>query len=348
MDKKKYLGGKKIMYDNTNYLTEEKIRPKRFDRMIEYAYKKDLIWLLKKSKGFRKVNCPACQSKKKKKLFIKNSFKYNTCLTCNTSYISPRPTLKILENFYFRSEGYKAWSKYTFKASEKSRVKNLIYPRIKLIKNFIKKYKIKNNLALEIGPGYGTYSSILKKKKFFKKVKVVEANKDLIESCKKKNLIVEGGSFENIKFNEKFDLVSSFEVIEHSFSPKNFLRKIYKILSQNSLVFISCPNVQGFDNAVLGKDSSTFDHEHLNYFNPDSIKILFRKNKFKILYLSTPGKLDVDLVRNYAKKNKNFINKDSFLYQILLSKNVKLRKNFQNFLYNNCLSGHMLIIAKKN
>jgi len=66
MDKKKYLGGKKIMYDNTNYLTEEKIRPKRFDRLIEYAYKKDLIWLLKKSKGFRKVNCPACQSKKKK------------------------------------------------------------------------------------------------------------------------------------------------------------------------------------------------------------------------------------------------------------------------------------------
>ena len=178
------------MPEKSNYLTEEKIRPKKFDKILASAYKKDLFWLLKKSSKFVNVNCPACDSKKKEKLFVKNGLKYNTCLNCDSSYISPRPTLKILEDFYFRSEGYKAWSKYTFKISEKSREKNLIIPRINLIKKFIKKYKIRKNVAVEIGPGYGTYSSVLKRQKIFKRVKVVEANKDLIESCKKKNLLL--------------------------------------------------------------------------------------------------------------------------------------------------------------
>jgi SAM-dependent methyltransferase len=335
------------MTDKLNYLSENKIRPNKYKKILAKAYKKDLDWLVKKSKTFVNVSCPTCESKNKEILFIKNSFKYNTCIKCYTSYISPRPTIETLREFYYRSEGYKAWAKYTFKASEKVRRKNLITPRIKLIKKFIKKYNISKNLAVEIGPGYGTYSEALSKENIFKKVKVIEVNRELIESCKKKNLEVMMGNFENIRFNEKIDLISSFEVIEHLFSPKNFLRKIYQNLSSKSLLFLTCPNVNGFDNMILQKNSTTFDHEHLNYFSPSSIKLLFKKNKFKILHLSTPGKLDIDLVMNYLKVNNNFINRKSFFYQILFSKNDTTTKNFQNFLSNNCLSGHMLIIAKK-
>jgi SAM-dependent methyltransferase len=262
--------------------------------------------LLEKNGQFVNVNCPACNSKKRKKFFEKDRLKYHTCVVCNTVYISPRPSSKILKEFYYQSKGYEAWTKYTFKVSEKSREKNLVIPRITLLKKYLKKYNVKSNLAIEIGPGYGTYTSYLKKKKFFKKVGVIEANKDLIENCKKRKLNFLANDFEKINIKEKVNLLSGFEVIEHLFSPIKFLKKAHKILSSNSLIFISCPNVHGFDNILLGKNSGTFDHEHLNYFNPKSIKLLFEKNKFKILHLSTPGKLDVDLVCKYAQKTKNF------------------------------------------
>ncbi len=335
------------MAKSQKYLTENIIRQDKFKKILDKAYLKDKNWLIKKSKNFRMVSCPACGSKAKKKFFEKNHFKFKICLKCSTAYISPRPSIKILKEFYNKSEGYKYWAKYTFKHSEKNRRKNLVNPRIKLINKYLKKYRINKNLALEVGPGYGTYSEALKKKKIFKKVQVVEANKDLVKSCQEKKLDVIEDAFENIKLKKKIDLLSSFEVIEHLFSPKSFLDKIHKNMSSRSLLFITCPNLHGFDNMVLGKASSTFDHEHLNYFTPQSIQILLNKSKFKILHLSTPGKLDVDLVAKYAKNNKNFLSKRSFFNQILFSKDKKLKEKFQSFLFDNCLSGHMLVIAKK-
>ena len=75
---------------------------------------------------------------------------------------------------------------------------------------------------------------------------------------------------------------------------------------------LSCPNINGFDNLILKKNSSTIEHEHLNYFNPHSIKKLLKLSSFKILEVSTPGKLDFEIVKNFLSKNKNLIEKNSF------------------------------------
>ena len=38
---------------------------------------------------------------------------------------------------------------------------------------------------------------------------------------------------------------------------------------------MTCPNIGGFETTVLGKESDTVDHEHLNLFNTTSIKTIF-------------------------------------------------------------------------
>ena len=77
---------------------------------------------------------------------------------------------------------------------------------------------------------------------------------------------------EKVKFSdEKVDVIASFEVIEHLFSPRDLIIKCASILSPGGILILTCPNVQGFDISVLQKLSNSVDFEHLNYFNPSSL-----------------------------------------------------------------------------
>ena len=57
---------------------------------------------------------------------------------------------------------------------------------------------------------------------------------------------------------------------------------------------ISVPNIHGFDTLSLGAEANAIDHEHLNYFNPDSLAILLERYSFTVEESLTPGRLDVD------------------------------------------------------
>ena len=66
------------------------------------------------------------------------------------------------------------------------------------------------------------------------------------------------------------------------------------------------------------------------------------KNKFKIINITTPGKLDIDILSN----NEFFI-KDKFWKKFVKYANSKEKKDMQNFLQKNLLSSHMIVVCKK-
>ena len=96
------------------------------------------------------------------------------------------------------------------------------------------------------------------------------------------------------------DVVTSFEVIEHLFSPRGFLERCAAVLRPGGLLVITCPNVRGFDVEVLGEASATVDAEHLNYLHPDSLGALLERCGFTVVEAQTPGRLDAELVRKKA------------------------------------------------
>ena len=327
-------------------LDEISIRSSEFKKKLKISITKDINYLLKKKKNFVKVNCPACNSKYKEKYFNKRGFNYVICFKCLTIYTSPRPTETILKDFYFKSDVYKTWAKYIFPKGDTARRKEIVEPRINQIQSWINKKK-KLERSLEVGAGYGTFSKSLKSKKIFKKVIVIEPNKKLSEICKQKGLVVINDTFFNFKPREKFDLISSFEVVEHLFSPKNFLKKSYNLLKKDGIICLSMPNALGFDTLILKSNSTTFDHEHLNYFNVESFKILLRKIGFKQIEITTPGKLDVELVET-SYKNKKRLNVNEKIVNQIFYKNSLIENNeLQKFIFKHGLSSHMFILAKK-
>ena len=125
-----------------------------------------------------------------------------------------------------------------------------------------------------------------------------------------------------------------------------YINQIKKITKKNGLIIFTCPNGEGFDVRILLKNSNTIDHEHLNYFNPHSIKILLERLKLKVIEIFTPGQLDVDIVKNFKDKAKNYKLNNFFFNVILDKKNKDLASNFQKFLINNKLSSNMWVVAK--
>ena len=127
---------------------------------------------------------------------------------------------------------------------------------------------------------------------------------------------------------------------------KNYIKKIKKFIKPNGILVITCPNGDGFDVRFLLKNSATIDHEHLNYFNPDSIAIALKKLNFNIIEIFTPGKLDLDIVKNTLKRKKITTLKNYFFDKIIFNENKDLSDNFQKFLVKNKLSSNMWVVAK--
>src|SRR3989344_2756537 len=278
-------------------MKEEEIRPKKLMDKQKEMYMKDITNLLKRKKEFVNVNCPACESDNYEKSLEKYNLTYVICKECGTMFVNPRPTLKILNEYYTNSKNYKYWNEVIFPTSENIRRMKIFKPRAERIAEICKHYKIKTNIIVDVGAGFGTFCEEINKMKIFNKAIAVEPIPYLAETCRKKKLEVIEKQIEKVKFDYNIDVVTSFETIEHLYSPKDFLLGCKKILSENGFIIITCPNIQGFDIFTLKELSDSIDTEHLNYFNPNSLSKLLSKCGFEVIETSTPGKLDAELVR---------------------------------------------------
>lgn len=332
--------------ESKNRLTEDQIRPRKLKIINRKKNKEDINFLLSRKKEFLKVSCPACLKKGNKKYLTKNNFKYLICTKCKTFYVSPRPSEKLLGEFYKQSVVYKFFNNYIFPKTEKIRAKKISKPRLDKIIKLSKKYNLIQPSLMEVGPGYGTFCKLAKKSNFFSSVEAVEPTPDGAENCRKNKILVYEETIEKLKINKRFDIIVNFEVIEHLFWPKNFLISMRKFLKKKGFIILTCPNGMGFDIQVLKEKSDSIDHEHINYFNPLSIEKLFQNCGYSVIEIFTPGQLDVDLVRNKVINKEFSLEKNSF-YEDIIIKNYETKGlEFQKFLINNKLSSNMWVIAQ--
>jgi len=327
-------------------MKEEDIRPVNLMEENEILHKEDVKKLLKNKKFFREVPCSACNSKNYRPVFKKDNFAFVVCKDCETVFINPRPTEKMLTDFYANSKSIKHWNDKIFPASEDARRNKIFIPRAKKIVDLCKKYNTENEAIFDVG-GYGTFCEEIKKFNIFKRVICIEPSRDLAETCRRKGIEVIEKPIEEVGIS-KASVITNFELIEHLFSPKDFIIACHKALSKGGLLFLTTPNIKGFDLMILDKLSDNIDGpNHLNYFNCESLGNLLQNCGFKVEEVITPGKLDAEIVRNKILSGELDISGQSFLKYVLVDQWEKVGFNFQNFLADNALSSHLWIVARK-
>jgi len=329
-------------------LTVEDIRPAELLKDQKTAVLTDIGRLLSRYREFVHVACPACGTDRASPRFKKNGIAYVDCAACRSFYVNPRPTPEVLDWFYRDSSNYAYWNKIVFPASEAARRDKIFVPRLNRILEICAKYAVPSDSILDVGAGFGTFCLEVQNRRAFKRVVGVEPTSSLAETCRQRGLEVIESPIERASVDHAggFDVVTSFEVIEHLFAPADFVAHAARLLRPGGILVLTCPNGEGFDVETLGVLSDTVDHEHLNYFNPDSLAGMLERQGLEVLEAFTPGKLDADLVRTRALAGEFDLSAQPFLKRVLIDEWDRIGQIFQDFLVQNGLSSNMWLVAR--
>lgn len=231
--------------------------------------------------------------------------------------------------FSFNSDGKKQ------ECEEYLRVqKNLNIRQFELFNKFL----TKDTKYLEIGCSFG---GIVSKVYNFgvDECHVVEPNMEdanfMKESCK--DVKVFNSFFEDADLKENYyDIIVSFDVVEHIYYPIDFIKKCYNLLKDGGRLFIAVPNHN--DVLLINYDCNNYKNfyyhkAHINYFTSDSIKHLCESVGFK-------GKVESYLDYSFFnhvfwyQNDKPMENSEDVFINKVINKNDILSEKINNFYKN--------------
>ena len=256
------------------------------------------------------------------------SFNIIRCRNCGLISISPQPSRQELKKHYSFDSGYHLSLK-----SKKVQKKKIKQFRKRLM--LIKKYK-KTGKLLDIGCSTGLFLDIAKKDGWA--VQGIEFSKDTSEIARQKGLDIFTGDLLEFE-DKKFDVITMWDVIEHTQNPSEILKKAGSMLDENGLLFIITPNASGvlpkLAYFLFGKTIKEWAHPeppgHLFQFSKATLKKMLNKNNFKIIKIKSeiiPMKNTAEIPGFYLKKrNKNILEK------LLLKPFVLIYQNSMRVLY---------------
>lgn len=326
-------------------VTEEEIRPdKVFKEYLELT-NKDVVTYFSNSKR-TEISCPACGGEGR--LWAeKSGFSYKRCTSCMTIYVSPRPERSAFDAYYTDSPSTKFWATTFYKVTESARREKLWKPKAQMIKDRIIQYENNNPVKsiIDIGGGYGVFDEEIKNIMDIRAI-VIEPSVHLAAICRNKGLDVIEKFMEDILPNELpagRKCFVSFELFEHLHDPRVFLETVFAGMDNNDLFIFTTLSGMGLDIQVLKSNAKALSPpHHLNFMNPKSASLLLEEVGFKVLEAITPGKLDVDILKNnqqfieegFWKNTLNYLSEDElFELQIQIAKGG--------------LSSHMMITSQK-
>ena len=204
----------------------------------------------------KKINCKLCKSLfEKEKIVISdwfNSSKTHSYLLCSNC-----KSLEIENNI--NNQDYND-SAQNFAREKGSFLINLIKSTIsythkinfnKIIKS--SKKNRKNGKLLEIGCGRGNLLKLAEKEGWI--VTGIEPQKNKFAEAKNNiNGKIYNSTFENINFDQKFDIIVLWHVFEHLENLDSLFLNIKEILAEDGEIFISVPNIKSFQYRLFSRD----------------------------------------------------------------------------------------------
>jgi len=156
---------------------------------------------------------------------------------------------------------------------------------------------MKNVRALSLGIGRQIVSRALFDNISLSEYHIVEGSPEIIEDYKKEAsppdfVSIHNAYFEDIEFDQPFDLIEMGFVLEHVDDPELILRRYRRFLAPGGLLFVAVPNARSL-HRLLGQaaglmpdiyslSQSDRDLGHKRYFDSDSISRLVEECGYKI------------------------------------------------------------------
>lgn len=311
------------------------------------ALQKDIDWLAARRESFVHVPCPACGGDATEPLYEKYRMTHVRCPDCATQYVTPRPDAETLGDFYATSANYEFWAKHVFPVTSAARRVQIFRPRAEAVARLAGAAGVSDGTLVEVGAAHGLFCDEASKLGLFSRVIGIEPTPHLADACREIGIETIESTYEKARLDTRADIVASFEVIEHLFDPGAFLRWCHAALKPGGHVLLTCPNIAGFETLILGRESGAVDHEHLNLFTPESLARLAGRSGFTDVRVTTPGRLDVELVQRALDEGAVTRETVGEAMCRLVEAESDLQDRLQALIQDARLSSNMMMTARK-
>ncbi len=325
-----------------NELKGSDIRPPSTLSMFRKISIEDSQRYFKNRAALIDIQCPACGCSDKKSVFEKYEFQYNQCSECRSLFVSPRPSEEMLTEYFENSRASQIKSEYLIRETAEARRFHVLRGRAYWIGRIVdEKGKSSARSYADIGTNYPELFDEINKLNLFEELQCVKPfpKTDLKQL---RNLATI-----NYDWPCNMGAISAFEQLENQFSPHALIQSAHNMLAADGILFLTTRSVSGFDLQCLwDKTPYIFVPEHLNLLSIEGLEKLLLRSGFKLLELSTPGQLDVELVKQTIQEDLS-CKLPPFIDYLLKHRDIRTHIDFQMFLQKNLLSSHVRIAAIK-
>jgi 2-polyprenyl-3-methyl-5-hydroxy-6-metoxy-1,4-benzoquinol methylase len=169
----------------------------------------------------------------------------------------------------------------------------------------------KTNKLLDVGCGIGYFLDVAKKRGW--EVYGTEYTDEAVTICSNKGIQMHQGKLDPANYTpEMFDVITSFEVIEHINNPMEENGNFSELLRKGGLVYMTTPNFDSLLRYRLKEKYNVIRYpEHLSYYTPKTLSSLFKRNGFKKYRIETTGISMTRLKTSKGTSQQAFISKSS-------------------------------------
>ena len=234
--------------------------------------------------------CIVCNKKDLKAMSGYEVHNLVKCSNCSFVFIKKIPSQEELE------EHYKIYA-----YSDGQYMSEVTKKRYNELLDEFESYRSTNRI-LDVGCGAANFLSVAKERGW--EVYGTEFSEKAVEHGIKKGINVKRGVLSLEDFDkDSFDVITSFEVIEHIYNPQEEVQKFYNLLRKRGLLYCTTPNFNALARYYLKSDYNIIVYpEHLSYYTTHTLNGLFNKIGLRKKKIFTSGfSLNRFVVSNESK-----------------------------------------------
>lgn len=225
----------------------------------------------------KKTKCPICNSNNIEKYWAMPGYRLSKCQKCSMvwDHFPPDNITSQYEKNYFSNDNPKGGYANYFEGMEIN--KKTFNDRL----NKIEKYFNRKVKLLDVGCALGDCLTVAKKLGWTE-IYGLELSKYASDFAKKRGLKIFHGTLLKNKIDQKFDLITMQDVIEHVEDPIANLKAANKLLNKKGIIYLVTPDVGGLWQKILKRFWYHYKPgEHIMYFSQKSLSIALKNAGFK-------------------------------------------------------------------
>jgi len=241
--------------------------------------------------------CGCCGSNHSTVKYTLEKWDFIQCKSCKLMVIDPMPSISdiksVYDEHYFNNpklickdvKGIYGYNDYAGERINKQYAFRKICQKIQLYS----KEQLKPLRLLDFGCGLGYFLDSAYD--FGYLVQGVEFNEYAINYIRNRYTYKIISYEDFLKTEEKFDVITLFDVIEHLRDPFETLNRIYNLINNDGLLIISTMDSHSYVSGLLGLRLEDFKRirEHIYFFSKKNLTDLLIKSGFEILEAKSQG-----------------------------------------------------------